>query len=82
MGDTWHKWHTHPGRRGVMTRGGLSLLRSGELWLLLPEGLVPLLPGILALLVPGLEARRAMSEPQTLWLAQDLLSWLSWHALP
>ena len=67
MGNIWHTWHNHPGRRGVITTGG-------ELALLLPEGLV--------LLLPGLEVRRALPGPQTLWLARDLLLRLAWHALP
>ena len=80
--NIWHTWHTHPGRRGVKTRGELALLRSGGLSRLLPEDLVLLPQGVLALLMPGLEARRAMPGPQTLWLAQDFLLWLAWDALP
>lgn len=68
-GDTASRDYWH-----IWTLSGLALL--------LPWGLVLLLPGGLALLMPGLEARRAVPEPQTLWLAQDLLFWLAWHALP
>ena len=60
-------WH-------MLTLSGLALLLLGSL--------VLLLSGRLALLMPGLEARRAVPGPQTLWLAQDLLLWLTWHVLP
>lgn len=61
--------------------GGVTLLPIWDSGLLLPEGLLLLLPVRLALLMSGLEVQRAVPGPQILWLAQDLLLWLAWHAL-